>query len=594
MHFARFDSWVNYSPFVGESSKDLLLKLCKIELMLCELRVKNLALIESLELGFGQVPSGELVVMTGETGAGKSIMLRAIHLLSGRRASIDWIRSGANSCEVEALFELNPRHEFLFQRLEEGGFDNEPSLIIKRILNSSGRSRYYVNGSLATAKIISELAAELLSIASQHDHQRLLQPHLHLDYLDTLGDLDPTRKAFSKVFKQWQGKKKELAELKLREQEKEQRQDFLKFQVGEIRQADVQAGEDELLLAEKKRLKNVQALISISQESYRLLSQDLLDGLGQLRQNLAQLAALDPTAAKISEDISGYTFLAEDYVGELRAYKDSLHDDPYRQDQVAERLDVLQQLKRKYGQTLESILDFATQGELELLHLENMEKEIEELENQVKELEQDMIEQAKLLSHSRRKTAKDIEQAMARELSSLAFDQARFQVEWKDVEQTPETMRASGWDRGEFFFSANPGEPARPLAKIASGGELSRLMLAMKCLLAKKDMVETVIFDEVDAGIGGEAAEAVARKIQELSTHHQVFCITHLPQIAARGTMHFLVSKTVGNGRTHSAVDRLSTEERVKELVRMLAGDSATEKTQAWAEQLLIKGGACA
>jgi DNA repair protein RecN (Recombination protein N) len=562
--------------------------------MFCELRVKNLALIESLELSFDQGASGGLVVMTGETGAGKSIMLRAIHLLSGRRASTDWIRSGADSCEVEALFELNPRHQLLLRSLEDSGFGNDPSVIIKRVLNSSGRSRFYINGSLATAKIVSEISAELLSVASQHDHQQLLQPALHLDYLDTLGDLWPDRQALVGIHGEWLQKKEELAEFRRREQEKEQRQDFIKFQVHEIRQADVEAGEDESLVAEKKRLKNAQSLISLSQASFRLLSHDLTDGLVKLRQNLTQLAALDPGAAKLAEDISGYTFLAEDYVAELRAYRDSLQDDPYRLDQVAERLDVLQQLKRKYGETLEKVLDFANQGEQELLQLENMEKEISALEVEAKLLEQEMCEKARLLSQKRRKTAGDFEKAMVGELSTLAFDLAGFRVEWKEVAQVPDTIRPIGWDRGEFFFSANPGEPARPLAKIASGGELSRLMLAMKCLLAKKDMVDTVIFDEVDAGIGGEAAEAVARKIQELSTHHQVFCITHLPQIAARGTLHFQVSKAVGNGRTQTAVVRLSEESRVQELGRMLAGESATEQSQAWARELLVKGGASA
>lgn len=562
--------------------------------MLCELRVKNLALIEFLELSFDQGESGGLVVMTGETGAGKSIMLRAIHLLSGGRASADWIRSGAETCEVEALFEINLHHHFLLQKLEEGGFGSEPSVVIKRIMNNSGRSRFYVNGSLATGKIVSELTVELLSVASQHDHQQLLQPSLHLDYLDTLGNLWQDRQALGKVHKNWQDKKAELTALRQQEQEKEQRQDFLRFQVNEIREAALQPGEDEVLLEEKKRLKNAQALITLSQATYKLLSHELMDHLTTLRQNMAQLAAIDSGIVKLSEDITGYTFLAEDYVNEIKAYQATLESDPYRQEQVAERLDLIQQLKRKYGVSVESILEFAEQGELELEHLDNMDKEIAALEKEMIKLEKDMCDQAGLLSENRMRTAATLEKAMAEELSSLAFNQARFQMAWKDVEPIPETMKSTGWERGEFFFSANPGEPAKPLAKIASGGELSRLMLAMKCLLARKDMVETVIFDEVDAGIGGEAAEAVARKIQELSAHHQVFCITHLPQIAARGTLHFQVSKTVGDGRTQSAVVRLSSESRVQELVRMLAGDSATEQTQAWAEELLIKGGACA
>ncbi len=562
--------------------------------MLCELRVKNLALIESLELGFDQDGAGGLVVMTGETGAGKSIMMRAIHLLSGGRAATDWIRSGSESCEVEALFEINPGHHLLLQQLKDGGFGNEPSLVIKRVLSNAGRSRFYVNGSLATARIVAELTAELLNVASQHDHQQLLQPGRHLDYLDTLGDLWPERLLLGTIHKDWQDKKKILQGLRQQEQEKEQRQDFLRFQVNEINEAALQPGEDELLLAEKKRLKNAQTLISLSQSTHHLFSNELMDKLVTLRQNLAQLAAIDSGVTKLSEDISGYTFLAEDYVNELKAYRDSLEHDPYRLEQVAERLDLIQQLKRKYGVSVESILEFAEQGEIELQNLENMDKQIAALDKELRFIETEMCEKARHLSERRKTTADTLESAMMAELSSLSFNQASFQMVWHDVEQVSATMKSSGWERGEFFFSANPGEPTRPLAKIASGGELSRLMLAMKCLLARKDMVETVIFDEVDAGIGGEAAEAVARKIQELSAHHQVFCITHLPQIAARGTLHFQVSKTVGGGRTQSAVIRLSAQTRVQEIVRMLAGDSATEQTQAWAQELLQKGGACA
>lgn len=558
--------------------------------MLCELRVKNLALIEFLELNFDQGESGGLIVMTGETGAGKSIMLRAIHLLSGRRASADWIRSGADSCEVEALFELSPEHRGLLKRLEEGGFGDDTSVVIKRIVSSSGRSRLYVNGSLATAKIVSALTADMLNVASQHDHQQLLQAGLHLDFLDTFGELWPQRQAIAVLHSMWLEKREELRVLRQQEREKEQRRDFLRFQVDEIRDVAPEPGEDESLVAEKKKLKNSEALIRISQESYRLFSGNLVDGLGQLRQNLVQLAALDPDANQLAEDVSGYTFLAEDYVKELRVYRDSLNNDPYRLDQVSERLDLLQQLKRKFGETLDAVLEFAVQGELELKQLDHIDKEIEALEQEVTIQERQMCEQAKTLSRERMRIGIEMENGMAQELSSLAFFQAGFHVKWKDVEHCPDNMKPTGWDRAEFFFSANPGEPPRPLAKVASGGELSRLMLAMKCLLAKKDMVETVVFDEVDAGIGGEAAEAVARKIQELAAHHQVFCITHLPQIAARGTMHFQVSKRVDGGRTQSAVIPLSTESRVKEIVRMLAGDSATDQTQAWAEELLVKG----
>ncbi len=562
--------------------------------MLSELRIKNLALIENLHLQFDQGNNCGLVVMTGETGAGKSIMLRAIHLLSGGRGSSTWIRNGADACQVEALFELNSEHDNLLNKLEDCGFGRDASVVIKRIISDSGRSRQYVNGSLATAKTVAELTSDMLNIASQHDHQQLLQASLHLDFIDTLGDLWSQRHVLSDIFRSWQQKKAELAELRKQEQEKEQRRDFIKFQVDEIRDAAPEPGEDTLLSTEKKRLKNGEVLIKLSQESYRLLNYDLAAGLTQLRQNLGQLSSLDSDITQLAEDISGFTFLAEDYARELRVYKDSLGTDPFRLDQVNERLDLLQQLKRKYGDSLEQILEFAANGEVELRHLDNMDKEIAALQYEVEAIEKKMSALAEKLSQKRIKTGQKMEKAMASELSSLAFAEARFVVKWQVVEHIPENMKISGWDKGEFFFSANPGEEARPLVKVASGGELSRLMLAMKCLLARKDMVETVIFDEVDAGIGGEAAEAVARKIQELAMHHQVFCITHLPQIAARGTLHFQVSKTVNGGRTQTAVVPLSSQLRVEEMVRMLAGDSATEQTRAWAEELLAKGGASA
>jgi DNA repair protein RecN (Recombination protein N) len=558
--------------------------------MLCELRVKNLALIEALTLSFDQQGSG-LVVMTGETGAGKSIMLRAIHLLSGSRASADWVRSGAENCEVEALFEINPRHHRLLARLEEGGFGRDTSVVIKRVLSSAGKSRLYVNGSLATAKTVSELTIEMLNVAGQHDQQQLLQPASHLDFLDTLGDLWAERGALAEAQRNWQGKRDQLAELLRQEQEKAQRQDFLQYQLQEIVAAAPQPGEDEQLHIEKKRLKNAEALIALSIGAYRLLANDLQDGLAQLRQDLAQLAALDSGAAKLAEEISGFTYLAEDHAVALRRYRETLDNDPFRLEQINERLDLLQGLKRKYGQSITEILAYAEAAERELLHLEDMDRTIVALEEEVAGLAARLCVQAAALSARRRQVAEDFEKAMAAELQSLAFDRAAFAVCWKESGTAVEDIRASGWDRGEFFFSANPGEELRPLAKIASGGELSRLMLAMKCLLAKKDMVETVIFDEVDTGIGGEAAEAVARKIQELAGHHQVFCITHLPQIAARGSQHYQVNKTVVDGRTQSVVVPLGRDSRVRELVRMLAGSSATEQTQAWAEELLVMGG---
>jgi DNA repair protein RecN (Recombination protein N) len=557
--------------------------------MLCELKVENLALIESLHLSFDADDGSALVVMTGETGAGKSIMLRAIKMLTGDRAQADWVRNGADQCTVEALFEVNPGHRQFLGKLSEGGYGDETTVIIKRIISGKGRSRIYVNGSLATAKVARELTDCLLNVAGQHDQQQLLHPHLHLDFLDTLGEHWKERNELGVLHKTYRGRCAALAALKKQEQDKEQKKDFLQYQLDEIREAALQRGEDEELAAEKKKLKNAGSLIKLSQECHGLFASKLLDALNLVRKNMEQIAELDPDALPLAEQISGYCFQAEDMTMELRHYRDSLESDPYRLEQVTGRIDLVQGMKRKYGATIEAVLEGAVKMEEELERLNNLEIELSDLEKEVKRLRTGLVAAAQALSEKRKATASLIEGAMARELDSLAFNHAAIEVRRQEGTGSVEDIGPSGWDKIEFYFSANPGEPARPLAKIASGGELSRLMLALKCLLARKDMVETVIFDEVDAGIGGEAAEAVARKIQELAGHHQVFCITHLPQIAARGTDHYRVHKSVNGGRTLSSITMLSEGERENEVARMLAGDSATDQTYAWARELLTK-----
>ena len=562
--------------------------------MLCELKIQNLALIESLHLDLCSRDNSGLVVMTGETGAGKSIMLRAIHLLSGGRASADWIRSGEENCIVEALFEVAPDNKLLQSLFHKQGLDVEENLLLKRVVNSKGRSRMYINGSPATVKMGTELAVSLLNVASQHDHQQLLQVPYHLDFLDTIGETVELRDRFKESFKLWQEKCETLKQLQEQEQEKEQRRDFLQFQIQEIQDVEPAIGEDEELSAEKKRLKSAESLMRISQKSHALLSGSLVDGLTQIRMDMSQVAELDDAAEGLAEEVGSLSYLAEDLVGKLRNYRDSLSNDPRRLDEVNERLDLLQGLKRKYGTSLEQVVHYAQNAAEELLKIQNLDKAVAECASEVAEMEAQLCKDAALLSEKRQAAALQFEEAMGKELASLAFNRSGLEVRFGEHSATVDALHPAGWDRVEFFFSANPGEPARQLAKVASGGELSRLMLAFKCLLAKKDMVETVIFDEVDAGIGGEAAEAVARKIQELSTHHQVFCITHLPQIAARGNSHFLVEKGMAEGRTQSEISLLDDSQRLEEISRMLAGESVTEQTRAWAEELLAKGSVAA
>lgn len=558
--------------------------------MLCDLRVENLALIESLHLQFeGAEDEYDLVVMTGETGAGKSIMLRAIKMLTGERAKSDWIRSGTKQCTVEALFEINQEHKQCTEFLEESGFGDDSSVILKRVITENGKSRLYINGSLAPARVVKELSANLLNVASQHDHQKLLNPVYHLDLIDTMGEHHVLRDQLSELFLLYKKKRQEREELQKQEEDKEQKKEFLAFQINEIRGASLQANEEEELFLEKTRLKNRDNLLQLSNESFSLLSSKILDELGVMRKHVGNIGELDVEAQKLVEDVNEYFFQGEDLSHRLRDYRDSLSSDPYRLDQVSARIDEIQGLKRKYGNSIQAVLLCAEEAEKELEALENLEIRVETIDDEIHRLELELLERAQDLSDKRRKTAEEIESSMTRELGSLAFGQASFEVTWQDCNGTIEEVGPNGWDRVEFYFSANPGEPARQLAKVASGGELSRLMLALKCLLARKDMVETVIFDEVDAGIGGEAAEAVARKIQELASHHQVFCITHLPQIAARGTDHYYVHKSVNGGRTLSTITSLDEPERENEIARMLAGDSATVETRAWAKELLRK-----
>ncbi|MDH3392776.1 MAG: DNA repair protein RecN [Desulfobulbaceae bacterium] len=555
--------------------------------MLKELRIQNLALIESLHIELGD----SLTVLTGETGAGKSIVLQAIHLLSGGKASASWVRSGTDSAEIEALFEITDQHDTLLNLIKEMGFDTDGDLVLKRLVSKAGKSRFYVNGSLATAKITGEIAENLLSVASQHDHQQLLAPRRHLDVLDTVGNLWPQRQQLADLYANWTSLGKEYAKLCEQEQDKEQRRDFLSYQCQEIEDAELDADEEEALLQEKDRLKAAGTLISLGRESKQLLANTVSDAMGRIRQNMEKMAGHDHGLADLAETIAGYSYELEDKASDLQRYLDNLSNDPIKLETVSARIDLLQQLKRKYGRTVAEVISFGKNARQELAELEDLDNQLAKLANEYNQAGEKLYDIAQKISKARRKVAAELEKGIGEELRSLSFEQANLTIQFNNDETIElENINATGCDRLEFMFSANPGEPPKPLAKIASGGELSRLMLALKCLLAKNDLVETVIFDEVDAGISGKAAEAVAHKIKELSEHHQVICITHLPPIAATAKQHFTVCKSVADGRTRTAITILEDSERVNELARMLAGDSVTEKTLAYAKEMIDSG----
>lgn len=564
--------------------------------MLRDLKINNLALIESLHLVFNadknNAAASSLVVLTGETGAGKSIILQALNLMSACKASKTWIRTGADSASVEACFEIHPDRKILLDGLLEKGFEVTDTLILKRVISKQGRSRYFINDSMATAAFIEFVCMNLFSVASQHEHQMLLNPRHHLDFIDSIGELWSKRTEFGELFSLWSDLKTRQKKLQQQEEDREQRRELLSFQLKEIYGSDLSQGEDEELAAEKKVLKSSDTLTELARMSYEILS-DAVVNLGQVRKNLEQMTHYDEAAQEISERITSSSYEMDDLTQQLSQYLHDIPSDPLRLEEIEIRIDMLQKLKRKYGgpQTLLSeVMEYAKNAEQELARLDTMDQTLAETGKELAAIEKELTAKAELLSGARIKTAGQLKKAISKELSTLSFATADFNVHFEPVEKILKELSPSGWDRVEFMFSANPGEPVKPLVKIASGGELSRLLLGLKCILARRDQVETVIFDEVDAGIGGQAAEDIANKIKQLANHHQVLCITHLAQIASKADEHFKVNKSLKNKRTTTEITLLDDDSRVGELARMLGGDSVNEETIAFAKGLLKKG----
>jgi DNA repair protein RecN (Recombination protein N) len=550
--------------------------------MLLELRINDLALISSLVLDFSAVPAG-LIVFTGETGAGKSIILQAVHLLTGGRASASLVRSGCAQALIEASFDIGGLPE-IAALLHAHGLDSDDDCILRRVVSEQGRSRFFVNDRLATARLAAALGEMLVNIAGQHDQQQLLRSSSHIDFLDGYGELLEQRAQYGQLFTQRQKILQQLNRLRGQEQDKEQRRAFLSFQLKEIRQSGLAPGEGERLITERDLLKSSTALVELVGKSHYMLHGKVREQLAVIRKNMEQAAGLDPQLKELAERVSSASFEIEDLEGCLEAYLEAMPRDQGRMDEIAARLALLRQLQRKYGATIEDVLAFAERTANELHSLDHLDQEIADLEKELAKLEVELRRQAAELSALRKQAGEKLSQAMQHELASLSFKQTLFEAA---VLADETNLAATGWDKVEFLFSANPGEPLKPLTEVVSGGELSRLMLAMKCLFARQDKVETVILDEIDAGIGGEAASSVARKISELAASRQVFCITHLPQIAACGEAHFLVEKAVEDSRTRTAIRSLSWPERTAELARMLGGDNPTEQTVALAKELL-------
>lgn len=565
--------------------------------MIEALRIANYAIIDRLEVEFAP----GLTTITGETGAGKSVLLGALKLLLGDRATVDSLRSGADRASVEAIFRSHEPEVRAW--LEEGGFIDSPDddqLILRREILASGSSRSYINGRSATLGQLRDLGGRLVDLHAQHEHTHLFSPGHQLRLLDGYGGYEQELEAYRKAYQAWRDARARLAELSTSSTDAERRRAFLQFQIDEITRAELVPGEDESLEAERRRLQNAERLglacrtaIDVLYEGERTDS-PVAVLLASVTKALAEVAQLDPSQEQFVKDAEALRYAAEDLAERVRDYAANVAADPNRLAEVDERLQLIRSLRKKYGATIPEVLACCEELSRELAAIENRDAELEKAREAHARAVAEVVAAARTLSARRNKAARAFEKRVEREMEELELPKAVFQIrlasalegmeetELNEIELTP-----SGADSIEFMVSLNPGEETRPLRKVASGGEIARIMLAIKAVLAERDDVPTFIFDEIDVGISGQAAARVGDKLCALAEHHQVFCITHLPQVAARGTTHLFVEKSVHQGRTRTSVRTLSPDERAEALARMLAGAEIDETSRLYAQKLL-------
>ena len=576
--------------------------------MLSYLRISNFAIIEEVELTLGP----GLTVLSGETGAGKSLILDAVALLRGGRASTEVIRSGAEEARIEALFVPEPGSaacQALSERLQRLGIDTagltEDGLVVRRVIGRGGRNRIHIQGQLSTATALAEICGGLIDVSGQHEHQSLLDVGSHLGLLDRFGVPVALREEMAQAFEALQIAGRELQEASLDERSRSDREEFLRFQLRELDEASPQPGEDESLRNEQKRLRSVEKLAQAGQRSEaRLYSGEgsILDGLSSVLRELKEVAGLDEELAELTTRIGEAQVLLGDAAHELRRYTDALSADPDRLATIEDRLHLLSRLLRKHGPDMSSLIAKQKEMQHELSQLVGHEERRRLAGRAVEQAQQLAGRAAERLSVARQQAAAALSAKVERELGDLAMDGAkllpqllpRLAIRGDDpalVVASPggelRRLGRDGWDRCELLFSANRGETPRPLQRIASGGELSRVMLALRGVLGQADQVATCVFDEVDSGIGGATADRVGRKIRGLADGKQVLCISHLAQIAAYGHQHWRVEKTVSEGRTVTMVRPLSKSERRDEIARMIGGARLTQKSRAHADELL-------
>ena len=553
--------------------------------MLQELRIKNFAIIDELDLSF----SKGFNILTGETGAGKSIILNAVQLLLGDRASEELIRSSEEEASVEALFDISENREVKGRIQEKGqrlsGVEEKDSLLVRRVVSRSGRGKAFINGNLATLGMLSEIGEELLSIYGQHEHQSLQRVDTHIDILDEFGELMELREEFQNLFQRFTSLSQELERIRGEKERREKERELKAFQSKEIEKAGIRIGEEEALKEEKKVLAHAKKLTDFANASEEVLYSTEGSAIERIQSVLHQgkeMAMIDPSLSPIFKNLDGALIQLEEVALALRDYSKRIEVNPGRLEEIEIRLEEIDRLKRKYGSTEADILRFKEEVDETLSSFTSDEERLSRLVGEIGPLREEMTQRAQKLSRERKRVASELKRSVEKELATLGMKKTTFQVRIED-----QALSHKGKDRIEFLISPNIGEEVKPLAKIASGGELSRIMLAMKRILAIIGGRQVLIFDEVDAGIGGAIAEVVGRKLRELSKHHQVICVTHLPQIACFADRHHSVKKEVKSGRTVTVVDPLEKDARVEEIARMLGGVKVTEKTRAHAQEMM-------
>ncbi|MCD6582367.1 MAG: DNA repair protein RecN [Desulfuromusa sp.] len=549
--------------------------------MLTDLIIKNFAIIENLHVTFG---SG-FNVLTGETGAGKSIIIDAVNLLLGGRARGEIIRTGEEEASVEAIFDLS-EEPLLGLKLKDAGLDNDGELLVRRIVARSGKNRIFVNGSPVPLTQLRELISGLVNIYGQHEHQNLQRTETHLGLLDYFAGLQEPLADYRSAFAAYQQLKKELNSLNLAERERQQRLDMLGFQQQELLNAHLEIDEDDVLERERSLLQHAEKLTTATVGGYESLyagQQAVCGKISVVADQLEALQQIDPHLGSLAKALQSNLYGLEDIASELRDYSEKLYFEPQRQQQVEDRLALLSSLKRKYAPTVTELLEYLDQITAELNNLSDIEGRREQLRQQL-EIQNGLLnESGKNLTCQREKAAIELAAKVELELSDLAMARADFSIRFVALAEPS----IDGLESGQFYLAANPGEEAQPLAKIASGGELSRIMLALKRSVPEGDGIRTLIFDEVDAGIGGEAATAVGEKISRLGKDLQVLCVTHLPQVAAFADQHYQVVKEENKGRTTTKMNLLDTKLRIAEMARMLGGSQVGEQALVHARELI-------